>query len=236
MTPEHPLTKDIEQKAVDLRRQLLALEDDPLPIPPTPNLVEARVPEAQIASICVTWRNLVERSQEQYEVKLEELRQAERNLEAAQDRQSKALAVHAAILNRLPPTASSFEVTSMGTASAWTFVGWAGAMILLTGTAARGIYGWRSRAARTMRRMADIEKKCSLRVIGVVSAATSPRARHDFAGTTGVRGLALLLHVLIALAVFLLVAMTVQNPNWVGQMATQPYDAISAGLEHLLAG
>ena len=48
MTPEHPLTKDIEQKAVDLRRQLLALEDDPLPIPPTPNLVEARVPEAKL--------------------------------------------------------------------------------------------------------------------------------------------------------------------------------------------
>ena len=65
----------------------------------------------------------------------------------------------------------------MGTASAWTFVGWAGAMILLTGTAARGIYRWRSRAARTMRPIEILKKIALRRVIGVVSAATSPGAR-----------------------------------------------------------
>jgi len=53
---------------------------------------------------------------------------------------------------------------------------------------------------------------------------------------SGARGLALLMHVLIALAVFLLVAMTVQNPNWIGQLPTRPFDAISTGLEHLLTG
>ncbi len=213
LTPQHPSIIDVEQQIAELDHQRTALA--PTVEPMTEQISVA--PSAEM-SPAAAWRELVEHTMAEYAQLAASCRRNERQFDEAHLGQSTALNSHLAALERWSGAASFWHDLSTAPAaigsSLWAVAGIAliYAVWLVAGRAAVGTWPGNDVLITSA---AQIERWFSLPVVAV-SAAGNERPAASRRQLP--RWLVLPAQVVVAVAVFCLVATTIENPTWIGQL------------------
>ncbi|HEY1784337.1 MAG TPA: hypothetical protein VGG30_02270 [Pirellulales bacterium] len=214
LTAEHPSVVDVDRQIADLDRQRAA----PPPAAPSPDERQLVAPETRMVPPA-GWKDLVAHCMVEYDQLAAECRRAERQFEEAQLGHAAAMDTHLAALGRWSEAATSWgklfaSPAALGSAL-WGIA--AIALAVLGWLAARnGTAGTSTAVDRLITSADQIERWFSLPVVAI-SAAGEPRPaparRRPAAGW-----LVLPAQLALALAVFCLVATTIQNPLWLGYL------------------
>jgi hypothetical protein len=215
LTPEHPSIVDVDRQIAEVDRELAALA------PAASGGQRSRVaPEAEIAPVA-GWKDLVEHCVVEYDQLAAECRRAERQFEEAQVGHASAVDSHLAALGHWSEAANAWGRMLVVPAAlgACLLTVAAAALALLGRLAARRIlrHAW-SGTDRLITSAGQMERWFSLPVVAISSASgdkptSSPAVRRPAA-----RWLVLPAQLAVAVAVFCLVATTIQNSAWLGNL------------------
>jgi hypothetical protein len=223
LMPEHPLVVDLSSQIADVERQLAMVGPDPVRVDPTPDALAAEPVPA------VGWQALVEQSAAEYEQLIAAYRRAERQSDEAQVGQSSALDRHVAALEYWDEAATSWSTVSAGKQAALWILGCvtAAAMAMLAWLAASGTAGsLESDGDEVLTSVSQIERWFSVPAVSIGLKPTESHSAMTRPRRAAPRWLVLPAQFAMAIAVFALVAATIQNPSWLGEMASEPWQTI----------
>jgi hypothetical protein len=219
LTAEHPSVVDVDRQIAELDRQRAALA------PTTASLSDRGLaaPEARMMPPA-RWKDLVEHCVVEYDQLAAECRRAERQFEEAQVEHSTALDRHLAALGRWSDVATAWGklfVVPVALGSALWAVA-AAAFAILGWLAARNMpAGMFTGADRLITSAGQIEQWFSLPVVAISAAgdnkptpATRPYGPATLPRRPAPHWWVLPAQLAVAVAVFCLVATTIQNPSW----------------------
>ena len=224
LTDEHPLVRDVDSQIADVRRQLAAL---PLPPATVDPLQAERQSQARLRD---QWQELVDEAAARSEQLDADRRAVEQELSVIEARRAKAeqrclhsaqtLAASGDLHSASEPPALSLGVLLLACACG----------LPLVAVASRRVAQSLGERDSVIREPSEIERLFHLPVAGVIVAGDAGIA---FATQPARRPLPLVLQVLAAVLVFLLVAMTVQDPHWLSGVGSHPIDAFRQALGNL---
>jgi hypothetical protein len=239
LTVEHPLVNDVDVQIADVERQLetqrhtastavgdLGTADEGSP-PKSSRSASTRLRKQ--------WQGLIDEAAAGSKPIEDECRLIERELVAIQAERSRADKEYAATSDRLaallvtPPT---IEATAQGRFAM--VVG--GGLSLVAGFVllVRSIGAARSRDA-VLNDARDVERWFALPVAGMLATGSAIGAEIVPSSLTSrpAGRLPLVVQLAVAVVLFLLVAMTIQDPSWIGQLSAQPIVAFEQAFSRL---
>ncbi|HEX4147290.1 MAG TPA: hypothetical protein VHY91_27580 [Pirellulales bacterium] len=216
LTSQHPSVVDVDRQIAELDLRLAALA--PATSPPVEQ--EPSTLEAGLASAS-GWRDLFEHCIVEYDQLAAECRQAERQYEETQLGHSGALDSHLVALGHWSEAATAWgRMTAVPVALGAGLLALAVAALALLGKiAARRLpAGVRTEAEQLITSAGQIERWFSLPVVAISQSGGEKAAPTTAPRSPTSRWLLLPAQLALALAVFCLVAITIQDPAWLGSL------------------
>ena len=219
LTPQHPTVVEIDRQIADLDHQLANLKAAATAL----SAQIAVTTEAEMTS-AAGWRDLIEHSVVEYDQLAAACRRAERQFEEAQLEHSAALDSHLTAIGRWSDAATEWGkmlAVPVGletglwivAAAALAVLGWLAACSMSSGV-------WTG-ADRLITSADQIERWFSLPVVAISATVGNKPTRASAEHRPASRWLVLPAQLAVAVAVFCLVATTIQNPSWFGTLWTR---------------
>jgi hypothetical protein len=231
LTVEHPLVRDVDSQIADLRRQIAELPQLVETPPPAAHGNQSRSERQARERLKEQWQGLVDEAVAGSQQLEQDCRRIEQELAVSEAQRAKAEKNYLASAEVLASGAASPSAHESGSSN-WGLVLLICAFgVPLLAIARRSVVQSISKRGEVIREVGDLERLFDLPVIGLIAAGETGIALP--ANSQGRHAVPLVLQILAALLVFLLVAMTVQNPAWLMGMASHPIDAFRQALGNL---